>query len=170
MAVPVMQIGIMGVLVAHRRVPMPMGMRLARQRVVIVTVMVVMGVRVIVFQSLVEVLVVMALRHMQPQSKCHQEPGKDQLRRHGIAKQEHGQQGADEWSKREVGSGPGRSEMAQRQHEHDEADADPEQADDGAGADQADAWQGRAKRQGEPDIGAAGDETFDHGDLNRISR
>ena len=96
MPVPVVQIGIVRVLVAHRLVAVPMGMRLGIWPIMRVLMMVVVVVGVVVFQRLVHVIVIMPFRQMQPQPDGHQNPCADQLQRHRIPKQRQRQNSANE--------------------------------------------------------------------------
>lgn len=61
-AVTVVQIGIVRMFVVHRLMAMPMRMRFAHRPIVIVLVMKVMGMRVLVFQRLVQMVVLVPLR------------------------------------------------------------------------------------------------------------
>ena len=68
MGMAVMQIGVVRVPVWQRRVPVPVGMRLARRivRAVRVTVMLVVAMPVLVLQRLVVMLVLVPLGEMEP--------------------------------------------------------------------------------------------------------
>ena len=96
MPVPVVQIGIVRVLVAHRCVPVPVGMRLGERAIMGVLMMVVMMVGVVMFQRLMQVIVVMPFRQMQPQPDCHQNPRANQGKGDRILKQHQRQNGPDE--------------------------------------------------------------------------
>jgi hypothetical protein len=64
MAVPVMQVGVMRMGVAQRRVAVPMRMRFADRPVMGVPVMRVVSMAVLVFERLVRMLVLVALGEM----------------------------------------------------------------------------------------------------------
>ena len=64
MTVPMVQVWVMRVLVPHRRVPVPMGMRLGHRRVVAVLVMRIVDVSVFVLQRGVNMLVLVPLRQV----------------------------------------------------------------------------------------------------------
>ena len=70
----VMQVGIMRVLVHHRRVAVRMGVRFARRigRRVRVPVVLVVRVPVLVLHRFVDVLVIVALGDMEPDADNHQ--------------------------------------------------------------------------------------------------
>ena len=78
----VMEIGIMGMLVAHRLVPVPMRVGLGHRPVMQVLVMLVMHVAVLMLQSFMGVLVLMTFGKMQPKSNRHQDRGNHE--RHGY--------------------------------------------------------------------------------------
>jgi hypothetical protein len=65
MAVPVMQIGVMRVLVPHGLMTVPMRMRFGHRSIMVLMVSV-MHMRVVVFQSLVVVPMVMPFGQVQP--------------------------------------------------------------------------------------------------------
>ena len=66
MAVPVMQVGVMRMGVAQRRVAVPMRMRLADRPVMRVPVMRIVPMAVLVFERLVRMLVLVAFGEMHP--------------------------------------------------------------------------------------------------------
>jgi hypothetical protein len=66
MAVPVMQVGVMRMGVAQRRVAVPMRMRFADRPVMRVPVMRVVPMAVLMFERLVRMLVLVAFGEMQP--------------------------------------------------------------------------------------------------------
>ena len=96
MPVPVVQIGIVRVLVAHRLVAVPMGMWLGIWPIMGVLMMVVVMVGVVMFQRLMQVIVVMPFRQMQPQPDCHQNPRANQGKGNRIPKQHQRQNSANE--------------------------------------------------------------------------
>ena len=96
MPVPVVQIGRVRVLVAHRLVVVPMGMRLGIWPIMGVLMMVVVMVGVIMFQRLMQVIVIMPFRQMQPQPDGHQNPRTNQGKGNRIPKQHQRQNSPDE--------------------------------------------------------------------------
>jgi hypothetical protein len=66
MAMPVMQVGVMRMGVAQRRVAVPMRMRLADRPLVRVPMVRVMSMAVLVFERLVRMLVLVAFGEMHP--------------------------------------------------------------------------------------------------------
>ena len=67
-AMPMVEIGIMGMAMRERRMPVPMGMRLAgrRVRVVLMPMMIVMPMSMLVFHGAMPMLVVVVLGQGQP--------------------------------------------------------------------------------------------------------
>ena len=96
MPVPVVQIGIVRVLVAHRLVAVPVGMRLGIWPIMGMPMMGVVMVGMIMFQRLMQVIVVMPFRQMQPQPDCHQNPRTNQGKGDRIPKQRQRQNSANE--------------------------------------------------------------------------
>jgi hypothetical protein len=80
MLVPVMEVGIVGVRVPQRRVPVRVAVRLAWRvgRQVLVLVMFVVDVEVVVLQRLVLVLVFMPLGQVEPHADAHEDGGHDE--------------------------------------------------------------------------------------------
>lgn len=80
MTVSVMQVGIVRVRVADRRVSMAMRVRLTvrRSRFVLVPVMPIMRVEMLVSQRLVGVIMDVALADMEPHAKPHEDAGHGQ--------------------------------------------------------------------------------------------
>ena len=66
MAVPVMQVGVMRMGVAHRRVAVPVRLRFADRPVMRVPVMRVVAITVLVFERLVRMLVLVPFGEMHP--------------------------------------------------------------------------------------------------------
>jgi len=137
MAVPVMQIGVMRVLVHERHMAMPVRVRLAGRiaghvRMLMVSVM---RMAVLVLEGFVHVLVLMRLGEMQIESDRHQKTRNNELQRHGFAEPRDRDERADERRRREIGAGARGPEMAQSEHEQDEADAVADKADQGRAAD-----------------------------------
>ena len=106
MAVPVMQVGKMGMTVDHWCVPVPMAVRFTWRDAgrMFMLMMAVMDMAVFVLECFV--LVVMAVRfsQMQPQPNCHQNAGDDERRGDGLPEHHHRQHSANERSGREIGT------------------------------------------------------------------
>lgn len=66
MPMPVMQVRIMGVFVAERRVAVPVCMRLGDGAVMLMVVVIIMGVEMIVLEGFMQMIMLVALRQMQP--------------------------------------------------------------------------------------------------------
>ena len=75
MTMPVMQVRVMRMLMPHRFVPVPVGVRLGDRAVVAVVVMFVVNMGVFVLERLVGVFVVVALGQVHPEAKGHQQAG-----------------------------------------------------------------------------------------------
>lgn len=71
MPMPVMQVRIMGVFVAERGVAVPVCMRLGDGAVMVVSVMIVVAVEMIVLEGIMHVIMLVALRQMQPKAEAH---------------------------------------------------------------------------------------------------
>lgn len=115
MLVPVMDVGKMGVTMTQRSVHVPVRVRLPWRLAAIMAVLVVliMHMSMLVGHLFVAMLVLVALRQMKPDSNGHEKSGDNELDRHRFSQNEHGDQPAEEWSKREVRSGPGRSDVSE---------------------------------------------------------
>jgi hypothetical protein len=72
---PMVQVRIMRVLMPHRFVAVPVGMRFGDRAVVAVGVMFVVDMGVFVLERLVGVFVVVALCQVHPEAKGHQQAG-----------------------------------------------------------------------------------------------
>ena len=101
-----MQVGVVSVLVRHRRVPVPVAVRLSRRDAIrmVVLVMDVVDVAMVVFERFVRVLVTMVFGQMQPEPDRHQDSGDDERYGDGFAEHCHCQQRADEGCGREIGA------------------------------------------------------------------
>ena len=84
MPVAVMQVGIVGVRMPQRLVPVPMGVRLRHGAFVGVLVVLVVHMAVLMFKNVVLMLVAVAFGEMQPEAQTHEEPGERQLQGHGL--------------------------------------------------------------------------------------
>ena len=131
MHVPMVAVRRVRMAMPERRVDVRMAMRLARVdgAVMCMVVMVIVGVAVFVgkFEMLVDVLV--AFAEMQPHPESHQGAGQEKLDGDGLAEQGNRHHGADEGRDRKIGAGPGRSEVAQREHEQQGPEVDRAAAD-----------------------------------------
>src|ERR1700710_1343257 len=125
MIVAMVQVGVVRMLVAHRRVMMPMGMRHRDRivRAVVVAMMVVVDMTVLVVQRVVEMAVFMGFGHMKIQAEPHQDACDRKPGRYGLAEHGDGEHGTDEWRRGEIGAGACRAQMAQGEHEEHQADA-----------------------------------------------
>ena len=118
-----MEVGIVTVFVAQRRMDVPMDVRLAGRVVgrMGVAMMRVVGMPMLVLHRLVQMLVIVPLDQMQCDTDAHEERrGPERGHGHGV-KQGKCQKRADERGEGEIGTGPGGPEMAQSEDEHHEA-------------------------------------------------
>ena len=81
------------------------------------------------------VVVLVAFAEVQPDTQGHQGAGREQPKRHRLAEEGYGNDGADERRNREVRPGSGCPEMAQSEHEQDETDAVAQKTGHGAETD-----------------------------------
>src|SRR5215212_2213798 len=91
-------------------------------------VMLIVHVGVFVLQCLVSMVMQVMFSQVEPHSYQHERGPDDKKRRRTLAKPENGHGRANEWSDREVGSGPRRPKMPERQHEEDQAQAVAQEA------------------------------------------
>jgi len=94
--VAVVQVGEMDVSVAHRLVPVPVGVRFRGRAVVGVPVMRVVRVAVLVIERIVPVFVLVPLGKMQPETEAHQQAGENELQGQRLAEQDDGDGRSDE--------------------------------------------------------------------------
>src|SRR3546814_12823954 len=144
MSMPMVQVGIMGVPMHQRRMPVPMAMRLAVRDTgrVFMLVVVVMNVAMGMLQRLVCVLVGVRFGKMQPEPDRHQYTGKKESYRNRLPEQRDCQQRAHERRHREICARARRAEMPQGEHEQHQADAIAEKADA-----RRDAKEGRGRKR-----------------------
>ena len=119
MAMPMMQIRVMGMPMHQWCVPVPMRMRLAGrigQGVLMLVVRIVM-MPVRVLHRLVKMLVVVLLDQVEPEAEAHEASGDDQLRRQWFAQHADREDSAHKGREREIGARARRAEMAQPEHE-----------------------------------------------------
>jgi uncharacterized membrane protein YdbT with pleckstrin-like domain len=79
---PMMQVRVVNMSVAHSLMPMPMRMRFRHWTIVLMLMVLVVNVTVLMLNWLVLMLVVMPLGQMQPQTDPHQDAGHQQLDRY----------------------------------------------------------------------------------------
>ncbi len=97
MPVPVVDVRVVRMAVGHRLVDMEMRVRLRSDaRLVRVLVMLVVDVPVRVFETLVQVLVLVSLRQVQRGTNCHQQSRRHQASPHGLVQHDEGDHGAEE--------------------------------------------------------------------------
>ena len=82
--VPVMQIGVMRVLVPHRLVLMPMRVRFGHRAGMVVLVVIVVDMAVFVRKRFVQMFVLMSFGEMWPKPQSHQQRRKSQLERQWL--------------------------------------------------------------------------------------
>jgi hypothetical protein len=75
MRVPVVQVGIVDMPMAHRSMPVPMRMRFGHRSFMLVLVMFVVDMAVLMLEGGMSVHVLVALGQMQPQADPHQDRG-----------------------------------------------------------------------------------------------
>src|SRR5712664_2672699 len=102
-----------------RPVTMPVGVRLTGriQRSVLMLMVLVVRVRMLMRQGVMDMEMFVMLGDVQPDAHGHQRGSDEKLGGQRLAEREHGGGGAEERRGREVGAGARRPEMAQRQHE-----------------------------------------------------
>ena len=108
---------------------MLVGVRLGYRAVVMVPVVLVMDVRVIVFDLVVDMLMVVVLGQVEPDAKPHQNRRRGQPDRYRLPEDRQGGDASDEGSRREIGPGAGGANVPQGDHEQHEADAVAQQPD-----------------------------------------
>lgn len=115
---PMVQVRIVRVAMRHRRMPMPMTMRVARWVILEVTVLMVriVSVSMLVLKCRVVVLVLVTLGQMKVKPYSHQQSGTDQSQAHFFAQCD-GQYRAGKRRQRVIGARPRCPEVAKRQDE-----------------------------------------------------
>ena len=101
-------------------VPMGMRFRSVPGESVLVPVMLIVDVRMDVLLRLVHVLVLVSLGYVKPDPERHEARGERQRPRQHILPDDDRDDGAEEWADGEVGAGPRRAEVPQREDEQDE--------------------------------------------------
>jgi len=167
---PVMQVGIMRVLVDETAMLVRMAVRFAirigwRMDVLMMRVV---HMPVLVNKRLVHMLVLMFFGKMQIHARRHERGSRDQRPCDGFAEQRNRDRGADKGSDRKIRPGPGRTEMTQSQYEERKANAITEETDDSGRGKGPLFGQLRTMGKAQRSIDDAGGNTLDHGDLERI--
>ena len=144
-------------LVHETFVAIRMAVRFARRiiRLVGVLMVLVMDVQVLVLERFVNVFVLVALDEMQVEADRHEGCRHNQLPGHRLGEEGERQEGPDERGGRKVGAGPGRAEVAQREHEEDQADAVAQEADCAGPCDKAGAGKARGSTWKPPTAASA---------------
>ena len=114
---------------ASMGMPVHVGLADRVTRMMTMLVVVIMNMGVLMFQRLVDMVVVVPFHQMQIETNGHQHGRENQRNSQRFAKHGDGQQRANERRHREIGAGPRRPEEPQPQHEEHEADAIAEEAD-----------------------------------------
>ncbi len=127
MWVAVVQLRIVRMGMSQSLMAVPVRKRFANRSIVAMPMMCVVDMDILMLQRLVQVVMLMVLSEVQPQSDRHQDAGYPQLQGGRLAKDDEGQQCADERRQREVGAGTSGARMAQAEHEHHMAYADAEE-------------------------------------------
>ena len=160
----------MRMLVTQPHMAMPMGMGLAWRVVRAVRVMMVcvvdMAVRVL--RGRMFMLVFMDLSEMKPDAQGHQYPSRDELRRDRFMQDDHGDDRAQKWSRREVRARARRAEVTERKHEQRDADAVAEKADETGDEERCKIRHRSSAPDAEQKIGRAGNQAFYFDDLQWI--
>jgi hypothetical protein len=131
MAVPMVQVWIVGMSVDHRRMLVHVDKRFSRRviRFVPMPMVFVMHMGMLVNHLVVRMLVFVLLDEVHVNADPHQDGSRGQAGRNGLAEQHQGKDRTNEGCRGEAGAGPGRPEGPERQDEQDEAGAIAEEAD-----------------------------------------
>ncbi len=119
MGVPMVQVGIVRMLMAHRLVTVPVGMRPGDFAFVGMFVVFIMNVPVLVFELQMRVLMLVPFGQMKPSAEGDEKPGNKNDGGQRRAKNDGRRQGANKWGSAVVRAGAGRAKMAKR---HDKKD------------------------------------------------
>jgi hypothetical protein len=114
------------------RMTMRVRVRLAQgiERSVLMLMVLVVRMRMIVRDGIVNVKMLVMLSDVKPDANRHQASSDEKLGSQRFAEREHGHGGAEERRRREIGAGARRSEMAQGHHEKRQAGAVAQHAND----------------------------------------
>src|SRR3954465_5935063 len=156
---PVVQIRIVRMTVAQPRVAMHMRMRLAAVPGEVVSMGMVRIVHMLmrVRDRLVQMLVLMALAHIEPSPDRHQRAGGPEDSARVRAEDSQGERRAEKWRHGKIRTGACGAEVAERHDEEDEAHAVADEADQAGKQQCARRRQTRAHRERDAEIDAAGD-------------
>jgi hypothetical protein len=113
-----MQVGIVRVPVHHRRMAMPVGVRLSLRLIKTVDVLVVLvvDVRVLMLHGLMNVLVLVSLGEVEPDAQAHEHATNEEPQRHRLVEHWDRKERPDKGCGREVGAGSCCPQVPQRQH------------------------------------------------------
>ena len=124
--------------------------------------------RMIVRDGIVNVEVFVMLGDVKPDANRHQARSDKKLSGQRLAEREHGRRGAEERRSREISAGARRSEVAQGQHEKRQAGAVAQHANEAGQRCCTGARQRTAHPQAQDDIAGAGDQALQLDDLERV--
>lgn len=114
MTMAMVQVGIMWMPMHQRLMTVPVRMHLTERHVrpMYMLMMRVVAVAMLVFYRLVNVLMVVPLGEMQPQSSPHQAPGNNERDRWLFVQEKNGEHRTDKGRQREIGPRPRRAEVS----------------------------------------------------------
>src|SRR5215475_4658004 len=155
---------------AQRLMFMGMGVGFAGriERIMRVAMMLIMHVRMGVRHRLVNVLMLVMFRKVQPHAEGHESAGAEELDGYWLAKRDDGCDAANERRGREVRTCPRRPEVAQCEDEQREAHAVTEEADNTCNEDCRNVRHLGAKQQGENKVERTCNQSLQFHDLQRI--
>ena len=132
MRVGVMHVGRVRMPVSHRLVAMGLFIRFARRVAGTVTVLVVLvaDMRMGVVHHLVQMLMRMIFRQVEPDADAHEQASGHQLERQRLMQKDDGGNRSEEGSSREIGPRARRAKMPKRHNEEREAHPVTEKADE----------------------------------------
>jgi hypothetical protein len=167
---PVMQVGIMRVLVDETAMAVGMAVRFAIRirRPMLVPMMRVVDMPVLVKEWFVHMLVFMFFGKVQIHAHRHEPGSADQGPCDGLAEQRNRDRSADKGGGRKIRPGPGRTEMAQSEHKECQANAVTEETDDSGRGKRPRLGQLRAMHKAERSIDGPGGNALNRFDLDRI--
>jgi hypothetical protein len=153
-------------------VPMLVGVRLAGriQRSMLMLMVLIMRVCMIMRQGVMDVQMFVMLGDVQPDAYGHQRCGDEKLGGQRLAERKHGGRGAEEGRGREIGTGPRRAEMTQRQHEQRQAGTIAQHPDESGKSDGARSRQRTAHPQSQGDVAGARDQPLQLDDLQGVGK
>src|SRR6516225_11661590 len=168
--VPVMQVGIMRVLVDETAMLVRMTVRFAVRigGLMRVPMMHVMHMPVLVKEQFVHMLMLVLFGEMQIHARRHEPGSADQRPCDRFTEQRNRDRSADKGSGRKICSGAGRTEMAQSQYEERQANTITEETDDSGRGKNLLFGKLRTMGNAQGSIDDPSSNTLDHGDLHRI--